>query len=92
MGGQGHQIHSAKLVWLCETKDPLTTHSHELYPHFTPVQWRRHTPKSLLSPPQNMVFQLLAGHRLPELFNELFPFSPLGTESATAWNGYGQLL
>lgn len=76
-GDKSHQIHNANLVWLCQAKDPLTTHSHQLYPYFTPMQWRRHTPKTLLSPAQNMFPQLLAGHKLTELFSELLPFSSL---------------
>lgn len=72
------------LVRLCEATDTLTTHSHELYPYFMLMQWRKHTPKALLSPPQNMFSQLLARHKLTELFNELSPFSSLRTENATA--------
>ena len=67
MGGQGDerdQICSANLLQLSETKDPVATHSHGLSPHFMPMQWRRHTPKALLSPPQEEMFlQPLVGHR-----------------------------
>lgn len=59
MGGRGDerfQICSANLLWPSETKDPVTTHSRGLSPHFMHMQWRRHTPKALLSPPQQEIF------------------------------------
>lgn len=59
-----HQIFRANLLRPSETKDPVTTHSCGLFPHFMPMQWRRHTPKALLPPPQEEMFlQPLVGCR-----------------------------